>query len=374
MRVIAIFWHKRLFCGNIHIMDKNTPISISTGTLFRIALVGLLFWMLFFFRDLVLVLLTAIVIASAIEPLTKWLTKYKIPRILAVIFIYLSFAVFIVGIFYFFLPPLLSDMAGLLGALPQHVETLEFKNPFGGSLFGEETIGSNTAKEAFSLKETLLELRGSIFNASGGVLKSLSAVFGGLFGLLLIVVISFYLAVQERGIENFLRLITPLKHEKYIVSLWERSQKKIGLWMQGQLLLGLIVGVLVYLGLTVLGVKYAFLLAVLSAMFELIPAFGPVLAAIPAVMIGLLDGLTLGLMVLGLYVIIQQFENHLIYPLVVRKVVGVSPIMVIIALIIGAKLAGFLGILLSVPIAAALMEFADDVQKEKLAQAAKGSH
>ena len=116
----------------------------------------------------------------------------------------------------------------------------------------------------------------------------------------------------------------------------------------------------------ILGVKYALLLAILAAVTELIPLFGPILAAIPAILIGFLDGgTTLGLMVLGLYVIIQQFENHLIYPLVVKKVVGVPPLMVIIALLIGAQLAGFLGIIIAVPVAAALMEFVNDIEKDK---------
>ena len=167
-------------------------------------------------------------------------------------------------------------------------------------------------------------------------------MFGGIFSFILILVLSFYLAVQEKGIENFLRLITPLKYERYVLDLWQRSQHKIGLWMQGQMLLGFIVGVLVFLGLNVLGVRHALFLAVLTALLEIIPLFGPKIAAVPAVLIGFLESVPLGFMVLGLYVIIDQFESHLIYPLVVRKVVGISPIIVILALIIGGKLAGFL--------------------------------
>jgi len=187
-----------------------------------------------------------------------------------------------------------------------------------------------------------------------------------LLSFILIIVFSFYFAVQEYGIANFLKIVTPIEHEKYIIDLWKRSQLKIGRWMQGQILLALFIGILVYLGLMILGVKYALLLAILAAVTELIPLFGPILAAIPAILIGFLDGgTTLGLMVLGLYVIIQQFENHLIYPLVVKKVVGVPPLMVIIALLIGAQLAGFLGIIIAVPVAAALMEFVNDIEKDK---------
>ncbi|OGG70074.1 hypothetical protein A3F27_03355 [Candidatus Kaiserbacteria bacterium RIFCSPHIGHO2_12_FULL_53_13] len=136
--------------------------------------------------------------------------------------------------------------------------------------------------------------------------------------------------------------------------------------MQGQLLLAVIMGVLVYLGLTILGVKHALLLAVIAAVFEIIPVFGPTLAAVPAIIISFVDGgATLGFLTVALYVIAQQFENHLIYPLVVTRVVGVPPLLVILALIVGAKLAGFLGILLSVPAAGTIQELVKDIESRR---------
>ncbi|MCI5108633.1 MAG: AI-2E family transporter, partial [Candidatus Pacebacteria bacterium] len=144
-----------------------------------------------------------------------------------------------------------------------------------------------------------------------------------------------------------------------------RAEKKIGLWFQGQLLLVVIIAILTYLGLTLIGIEHSLLLAVLAGMFELIPLFGPILAGIPAVAIAFLTGgVTKALIVIALYLIIQQFENQLIYPLVVKKVVGVPAIIVILALIAGGTLAGFLGIILSVPIAAVLMELFVDLQKK----------
>jgi predicted PurR-regulated permease PerM len=136
--------------------------------------------------------------------------------------------------------------------------------------------------------------------------------------------------------------------------------------MQGQLILAVIVGVLLYLGLTILGVPHALLLAILAGLFELIPVFGQFLAAIPAIALGFgIGGITEGILILGLYMLVQQFEAHLIYPVVVKKVVGVPPLMVILALLIGFKLFGFLGVLLSVPIAGAIQEFLSDVDREK---------
>ena len=131
--------------------------------------------------------------------------------------------------------------------------------------------------------------------------------------------------------------------------------------MQGQLLLMVLVGVLVFLGLSILGVRHALVFAILAGLLELIPLFGPMLSSIPALMVGFLDGgVTMVFFIAGLYLIIQQFENHLIYPLVVNKVVGVPAMVVILSLVIGAELAGILGILLSVPIAAVLMELIND--------------
>jgi predicted PurR-regulated permease PerM len=200
-------------------------------------------------------------------------------------------------------------------------------------------------------------------NAFGTV----ASFFGGVMSFFLIVVLSFYLAVEEDGVGKFLKAVTTLKHEKYVISLWKRSQRKIGLWMQGQLVLAIIVGMLVYLGLLIINVPNALLLAFLAAAFEIIPLFGPILASIPAIAIAFVTGgIPLAGIVVGLYVIIQQFENQLIYPLVVKKVVGVSPIVSIVALAVGWQLAGLTGLILSVPIAAVIIELFDDFEKDKI--------
>jgi predicted PurR-regulated permease PerM len=355
--------------------SKNVTIQISTGAIMKVILFTLLIAFLFYLRDLILILLTAIVIASAIEPATKWFKKYKIPRVPAVVIIYAVIVAAVFGIFYLFIPAILNDASGFFAQLPQYISSINLSNPLtsGGAISADKVAESVSTVRGFSLESIISDLQASFSNASEGFFRVLSSVFGGIFSLILIVVFSFYLAVQETGIDDFLRIITPAKHQKYIIGLWKRSQNKIGLWMQGQLVLALVIGVLTYLGLTIFGVPYALLLAILAAMFELIPIFGPILAAIPAVIIAFASGgASLGAFVIGLYVIIQQFENHLIYPLVVKKVVGVPPLLVILALIIGAKLAGFLGIILSVPVAAAVQELVADIQKGKEKKLAKG--
>src|SRR6185437_11991013 len=160
--------------------------------------------------------------------------------------------------------------------------------------------------------------------------------------------------------------------QPYVLNLWKRSQFKIGRWMQGQLVLALIVGIMLFLGLTILGIPYALLLSVIAGVFELIPVFGQILAAIPAVAIAYVDvGPTAALLVVGLYLVVQQFEAHLIYPIVVKKVVGIPPLLVILSLLVGFRLVGFLGVLLSVPIAGAIQEFVSDIDRAKTRALAK---
>ncbi|HEC32923.1 MAG TPA: AI-2E family transporter [Candidatus Kaiserbacteria bacterium] len=341
---------------------KQLVVNITTGTIIKAILLVVLFIALFYLKDLVLVILTSVVIASAIEPATRWFVKYKFPRLVAVMIVYLLFLTFLLGFFYFFLPPVLSEVINFLAVLPDYLDKFDSSSPFQESVL----LGTQSVVDTFSIANIITGLRTLFSNVSESFLATITLVFGGVFSFILIIVFSFYFAVQETGIDDFLRVISPVKYQKNIINLWRRSQVKIGLWMQGQIILAVIVGVLVYLGLMILEVRYALLLAVIAAVFELIPVFGPILSSIPAIMIGFVDGgATAGLLVIGLYIIIQQFENHLIYPLVVTKVVGVPPLLVILALLIGAQLAGFLGVILAVPIAAVIQELVSDIQRKK---------
>jgi predicted PurR-regulated permease PerM len=344
-------------------MSSRNTITISTGSVIKLVMIPFLFFVLFMLRDLILIVLTAVVVASAVEPMAKWFIEYRFPRLLAVLLIYLALAATITLTFYSLFIPVLNETSSVLSTLSQYISTESVQ-----SISKSETIQQNAVIEqlsnSFSLKEIAQEVNVFISNVSGGIFNTINVVFGGLLSFILIIVLSFYLAVQENGIPTFLSTISPIHYRNYIISLWRRAEKKIGLWMQGQVVLVVLVGILVYLGLTLLGIEHALLLAILAGMFEIIPIFGPILSAIPAIIIAFSSGdISLALLVTGLYIIIQQFENQLIVPLVIKKVVGVPSIVVILALIAGGKLAGFLGILLSVPLAAVAMEFFTDLQK-----------
>ncbi len=350
-----------------HSNDKGAvSIHITSGSIVKTLLFLVLFGLLWYLRDYVLMLLSAVVIASAIEPGVAALVRRRFSRLLAVITIYVGVVAGFVSVLIFFVPPILNDAANFLQQLPAALSTVNVADWTHGVL--PSSVGSTLNSAA-----VLRELSTTIGNSTGGVFTTVSAFFGGLTSFVLIVVFSFYLSVQETGVDDFLRIVTPAKNQAYVLGLWKRSQYKIGKWMQGQLILGFLVGILLYLGLLILGVPHALLLAVLAGVFELIPVFGQILAMIPAVAVGFIaGGVTEALLITGLYVIVQQFEAHLIYPLVVKKIVGVPPLLVILALLVGFKLVGFLGVLLSVPIAGAIQEFVGDIDR-KNRLALKGS-
>ncbi len=348
-------------------------ITISTGTILRTILVVGLFATLWYLRDIFLVVLTSIILASAIEPAVRFFVKHNVPRLLGLVLVYALGAGLFGGIFYFFVPALLDDVARLADIIPKYVDISSLWSPLAGGSAIADSI-SNVGQSG-----NLLEvIKGSL--AEGGALKSYSVFFGGFLSFVLIIVLSFYLSAQEHGIENLLRLVSPSRSRAYILDLWRRSQTKIGLWSQGQVLLGVLVGMLVFLAMTLMGLPSALFLALIAMVFELIPVFGPILSAVPGLVIAYTSGINppgnlvsltvdpgvkAALIVMLVYFFIQQFESHLIYPLVVRKVIGIPPVLVILALVIGFKVAGFLGVILSVPITAILMEFISDVAKEK---------
>ena len=357
------------------IEDKKNHVyvSITPRSFIWAFLVALLFFVAFTLRDLILIILTSVLLAAAISPMARWFVERRIPRVVAVLIVYTGFLLGLAATFYFLLIPLFQEIFSFLRALPERFDVLETYLPTAENESAFQNIPLFTDLIGdFSLRQIVEQTQGFFAGLSQGFLNTLFAVFGGVLNFFIIVVLSFYLSVQENGVGKFLKMITPKKHTVYVLDLWRRAELKIGYWMQGQIILAVLVAVLVYLCLLLLGIPNALLLAVLAGVFEIIPVFGPILAAVPAVAIAMIEGgnfmgpgLTIGLVVTGVYIIIQQFESQLIYPLVIRKVIGLSPIIVILSLIAGFKLAGLLGVVLSVPIAAIVLEFLNDMQSKK---------
>lgn len=348
--------------------EKNDikSISISTGTIIRFFLVALGFYLFWFLRDLMLVILTAIIIASFVESAVPYFKKIKVNRIFGVVILYIGSIAFLALLFYLFVPLLITEIYNLSVFLSSYVPNSPILNYFSNDAFSGAKDIINNLSHSLSLTTLVSTSNAFISTLSGGFFQILSVAFGSIFNVILIVLISFYLSIQEKGIQNFLRIILPIEHEEYAVDLWERSQKKIALWMKGQMLLGVLIFILTYLMLSLLGIQYALLLAIIAGIMELIP-YGILISLIPAVYFSYLSaGLSSALMVSGAYIILHQFEVFLFSPLVIKSVVGLSPLVVIIAALIGFELGGFWGLVLAIPVAVFIMELMSDFEKKKI--------
>lgn len=345
--------------------SRTNYVSISNGTILRVALWGIFLYLLYYLKDIFLILLTSIVIASFVEATANRLVRYRFNRTLSVVLIYILIIVLFAGLFYMFAPIIITEVSSLAPVIQKYFPSADIPAFLTGKNLTQAEKIISTLTQSGNFNDVISGAQAIVSKVSGGIFGILAALFGGIINLVLVTVISFYLSIQENGIEKFLRIVVPQKHEDYIVGLWKRSQRKIALWIKGQLLLGLIVGVVTFIGLTLLDVPYALLLAIFAGIFELIP-FGIVLAAIPAIMFGYMQGgFTLAVIVAGFYTVVQQLENYFLQPLVIKKVIGISPLVVILSVLMGASLAGFWGLILAIPVAVSILEYMGDIEKKK---------
>ncbi len=341
-------------------------VSISTGTMIRAVLILLSIFLIWVLRDIVLVVLTAIVIASFIDSSVPHLQKMGVNRILGIVVLYAGSLLFLFGMFYLFAPLLITEIYNFSTFISVYVPNVSFLNYFKNEAFSGAKDIVNALSGHFSFTTLLSVSRAFVLNLSGGFFQVLSVAFGSIFNFVLIILVSFYLSIQEKGIENFLKIIIPIQYEDYAVDLWMRSSHKIGLWVSGQMVVGFVVGVLIYLILSLLGIEYAFLLAIIAGIMEMVP-YGIWVALIPAFAFSYISsGVSSALMVTGAYLIVHQFEVFLFAPLIIKKIVGLSPIVIILSVVIGFELGGIWGAVLAIPLAVIMMEFLSDIEKDKI--------
>lgn len=346
---------------------SDININISTKTIFKILGIGLVLYFLYLVWNIILLLFVALILAALIDPFADWFQKKRIPRALAVLLIYIVLLGILSLSIALLAPVITSD-------LPQMLENMEkFWSDLQSNDFWQKLVGGvNTLQTSLSSYGLGAQDGGAVSGSGGventisGVFSTISGFFGGVFSLVLVLVMTFYMVVQEDPLKKILRSIIPDEYIPWCSRLMRKMRDKLGAWLRGQLILSLIIGTLVFIGLSILGVKYALVLAILAAMLEFIPYVGPVLASLPALFLAFsVGGAVKLLFVLVMYIIIQQLENHLLVPKVMQKAVGLNPIISISVLLAGAQLAGVLGILIAIPVATALSVLLQDLLSKK---------
>ena len=343
---------------------KSYSISITPKTILTVLLIIASAFLLWTVKGTVLVVLLAVVIASFIDGGVRFFQRFHIPRTLAVTIMYVTGILVLVGFLYLFIPVLLDELLALLQLLPPDSPIAQFINPEddGGFMGALGQLTDTTNANPFELVQMLRSELSAL-----NILETLSIFFGGVVNIILVAVISFYLSVLDDGVGQFLRIVTPLQHEEHVLSIWERSRAKIAGWFRGQVLLALIEGVLTYVGLLIIGVPYALIIGIVAFFMSLIP-YGVLLSGFVAVVVGFFaGGIPMALTTFIFILILQQLENYVWQPLIINSVTGVPSLIIIISLVIGAQLAGLMGLLLAVPIAVVILEIIHDAERRRLA-------
>jgi len=321
-------------------MPQKLQLYIPTETLLKIVAVFAAVWFLWAVRDIVILFLIVLILVSAMSPIVdRWSTKMSRPVAIALLWGIILFIITIAVSL--IVPPLVVQIRDLARNLPDYVQ---------------QFLPSGSLRDIVSLSQASLStISNQLSNLGSSLYSTTSAFVNGIFTVFTVLVLTVYLLIEEKGARKFfLSLIPNEERRQRLVDAAEKIGSKMGAWVRGQLMLMLIVGIIDMVGLFILGVPFSLTLGVWAGLTEIIPYVGPIIGAVPAVILGFGESPLIGILTLVLFTLVQQLEAQILVPKIMQRAVGLSPVVIILAIMVGAKLLGLLGVVLAVPLAAGL--------------------
>ena len=329
-------------------MNQNNVLDISWGTILKITVASLGFYIFYQVRDILVLIILASILSVLFSPAIDFLQRRKIPRSISTIFVYVSVFGIVCLSIYYMSPLFISEIQKFNQLFPQYFEKLS-------------PILRGIGMEAFENFETFTKaLQEWLLRASSSIFGVIISIFGGIFSTITIFALSVFISLEEKGIEQGIKLLLPRKYEAYFLDLWERCQLKTTAWFGSRILCCFFVGILSYFTFWLFNVNYAFSLGLFAGIMDIIPIFGPILAGVLITIIAGLDSWLKALFVLIAFSLIHQIEGNILTPILTKKLIGLPPVLVLIALMMGGKLWGILGAILSIPLAGIIYEFLKD--------------
>ncbi len=289
-------------------------------------------WFVFQIRDILVTLFLSYIIMASMLPIVEFLRRKRVPKVLSVIIPYFTVILFLVLLIFPLVPFVISQIESLIEGFPKYLD--RSAATFGVSIDPKQLQGY---------------LNGQLSAASSSAFEVTTRVFGGVFTIVTIFIVSLYLLLYHDQFKKFIARLFDRQHHNKVMKIVGLVNEKLGAWLQGQAILSLFIGVITWVALTLLGIPFALPLALLAAMLEVVPTLGPTLAAIPAVIVALTISPTMAVVVAATYILIQMLENQLLVPKIMERAVGLNPVIVIIGVSIGANLLGVIGALLAIP-------------------------
>ena len=287
-------------------------------------------WFLYFIRDIVLQLFIALLLVSIINPLIVKLSKYKIPKTLSILLSYVVIFGFLGAAIASILPPLVEQTTNLANSLPSYFQ--------------------NSGLAKYINDDVIKQLVSQLGSVPSQIIKAGFSLFGNILSVFTVAVFALYLLLIRDKLDSSLDFLLGKEKAKNASNIINTLEIKLGSWARGQFSLMFLIGLLSYTGFIILGIPYALPLAMLAGIFEIVPYIGPIIASIPAIILGFSISPFLGFAAIGLAVLIQQLENYVFVPKITEKSTGVSPIITLLSLAIGFRLLGIVGMIISIPL------------------------
>lgn len=324
-------------------------IDISNSTIIRFILIILGFWFLYFIRDVLVLLFLVLIIVAGLAPIVdRWAIRITRPG--AVISLFVVIFLSLVIVFSILIPPLVVQMQKFANDLPAYTEQLSRSRGETGII---STISDYLGKNIDTVSSQLSNVGSTLLSRTLGVIN-------GVVAFITVLVLVFYLLLEEQGLRRIFKGLVPEEWHDSFTDTTKKIAAKLGAWIRGQLLLMASVGIATTVGLLIVGSQYSLTLGLWAGLTEIIPYAGPFLGAVPGIAVGLAQSPLQGFLTLIVYLLVQQLENNFLVPKIMAKAVGLNPIVVIIAILVGGKLYGLMGVLLSVPAAAVISVLAED--------------
>ncbi len=334
-------------------MNGERVLDISWGTILKTSLAFLCFYIIYLVRDILVWVAFALIISILFNPAINFLQRLRLPRVLAAIFVYVVIFGILGSLIFLTAPMFVNEIQQFSQFFPQYFERVA--PPL-------RELGI----EAFESMESFTQAFGQMLQkASADILSALAIIFGGIGSTIFVLAIALFMSLEERGMERIIGILSPKKYEANILAIWERSQNKVAGWFGARVLTCFFVGIAVFITLKLFDVEYAFILALLAGVLDFIPVLGPIVAGAIAFIFVALDSWWKALLLLAVFILIQQIEGNIISPILTRKFVGLPPVLVLISLAIGGKLLGILGAVLAIPLGGVIYEFLRDFLKKK---------
>lgn len=339
---------------------KKVKIDLSTMSWLRLIMILLLLLFIFVIKNVLVILFLALLLSSVLEPAVRMLVSRRLPKGIATLIVYLGILIGL-GLFLTLVIAPINNEAKQLGIkIPVYIEKIS-----NGEIPGIQAFMKNPAFFSHFIAELKVMQTNLVEWTTTGVYSSFTSIIGGIFSAIVVIVISFYLIVEDESLKKTIKMVVPANYQPYLVQLFKKIQNKIGLWARAYILMATIVWFLVFILLTILRVPYALVLSLFAAITEIVPMVGPLIAAVPAVIIAFFDSPLKALFVMIGFTIINLIESHLLTPKIMQKAVGLNPVIVILVVLTGAKIGGILGVLLAIPVTTAFSVFIADFFPEE---------